>query len=344
MLLDAAESGDARKATASLIDELLGLARNRLMRLCRLPGFGVKTIALIAGLAGIAWTSTGIYKVQPDEQGVVLHFGKWVETTGPGLHFHLPFPIETALLPKVTQVNQLQLGGEGGHGKQMLTGDENIVEADCTVFWQIKDAGQYLFKVADTEVAVRVAAESALREVIGRTPIQAALSDKRQQIADQTKALLQNLLDSESAGILVTQIQLQRIDPPVEVIDAFNDVQRARADQERARNEAEAYSNDILPRARGEAEHIVQDAEAYKTQITNLAAGEAKSFSSVYESYKRAEDVTAWRLYLEAVDDVLKRSTKVIVDSSGKGVSGVVPYMPLSEAKPKPAAPAGDGQ
>ncbi|HWZ46956.1 MAG TPA: FtsH protease activity modulator HflK [Herbaspirillum sp.] len=324
--------------------------------------------ATLFGLLAAAWILSGIYKVQPDEQGVVLRFGKWTDTTESGLHYHLPYPIDVVLFPKVTQINQLQLGlqrpagaagsaadsnsassntsggsgstavaGTESHEKQMLTGDENIVEADGVVFWRINDAGQYLFKIKNPELAVKIAAESALREVIGRTPIQAAMSDKRQQIADETKSLLQKLLDSEQSGILVTQVQLQRVDPPLAVIDAFNDVQRARADQERARNEAEAYHNDILPRARGEASHITQDAEAYKTQAVNLADGEAKSFLSVYQSYAQAKDVTAWRLYLQSVDAVLKKAGKVVVDSSGKGMSGVVPYMPLSE-KDKPAA------
>jgi modulator of FtsH protease HflK len=309
------------------------------------PRIDRRSAVLAALLAMVAWLATAIYKVQPEEQGIILRFGKWVDTTPPGLHVHWPWPIETVLLPKITQINQMQLGdaaaagaGEGGAGRdrQMLTGDENIVEADCAVFWKIADAGQYLFGVEDPEAAVRIAAEGALREVIGRTPIQAAMSEKRQQIADKTRALLQTLLDAEHAGILVTQVQLQRADPPAAVIDAFNDVQRARADQERARNEAEAYSNDILPRARGEAEHIRQEAEAYKTQVVNLAQGEANAFLSVYRSYAGAKEVTAWRLYLESVDEVLRKSTKVIVDSSGRAVSGVVPYLPVSEFRPRP--------
>jgi membrane protease subunit HflK len=292
----------------------------------------------------VAWGNSGIYMVQPDEQGVVLRFGKWVDTTSPGLHYHYPYPFESVLFPKVTQVNQLQLGGgpeaisnpqEEARDRQMLTGDENIVEAGCAVLWRIKDAGQFLFKVQGAEAALKVTAESALREVIGRTPIQSALSDKRQQIADETRDLLQTLLDRQNSGILVTQVQLQRVDPPAAVIDAFNDVQRARADQERARNEAEAYANDILPRARGEASHIVQEAEAYKSQVLNLAEGDARSFLAVYSSYAKAKDVTAWRLYMESVDEMLKKATKVIIDTSGKGVAGVVPYMPLSE-KDKP--------
>jgi len=324
---------------------------SRILALFDRPGFSRRSLILVAGLFVAGWIGSGVYKVQPDEQGVVLRFGSWVETTGPGLHYHLPAPVEAVIFPKVTQINQLQLGVQTGTGaipglgtreRQMLTGDENIVEADCVVVWQIKDAGKFLFRVQDPETAVKVDAESALREVIGRTPIQAALSDKRQQIADQTRELMQQLLDTEQAGIIVTQVQLQRVDPPSAVIDAFNDVQRARADQERARNEAEAYANDILPRARGDADRIKQEADAYKQQVVNLAEGEAKSFQAVYESYQKSKDVTAWRLYLESMDEVLKKASKVIIDSSGKGVSGVVPYMPLpgdgrtkADAQPK---------
>jgi len=306
-----------------------------------------KGAVLIIALIVVAWVNSGIYMVQPDEQGVVLRFGKWTDTTSPGLHYHYPYPIERVMFPKVTQVNQLQLGSgpaaissgtDDARDRQMLTGDENILEAGCAVLWRIKDAGQFLFKVQGAEAALKVSAESALREVIGRTPIQAAMSDKRQEIADQTRELLQSLLDRQNSGILVTQVQLQRVDPPAAVIDAFNDVQRARADQERARNEAEAYANDILPRARGEASHVLEEAEAYKSQVINLAQGDARSFQSVYASYAKAKDVTAWRLYMESVDEMLKKATKVIIDTSGKGVSGVVPYMPLVDKEKAPAA------
>jgi membrane protease subunit HflK len=254
------------------------------------------------------------------------------------------------LLPKVTQVNQLQLGvarsgattqvsSEDSHERQMLTGDENIVEAECAVFWKIKDAKQFLFRVKNPEVSVRITAESALREIIGRTPIQAAMSDKRQQIADQTRELMQALLDKENAGILVSQVQLQRVDPPAAVIDAFNDVQRARADQERARNEADSYANDMLPRARGEASKITQEAEAYKEQAVKLAEGDAKGFMSVYNSYLKSKDVTAWRLYMESTDELLRKAARVVVDTTGKGAAAVMPYMNLGDkAQPKEAA------
>ncbi|MBF0561715.1 MAG: FtsH protease activity modulator HflK [Alphaproteobacteria bacterium] len=336
---------------------MLDMVRDRLREALRFPGLGRKGGALAATLLGLLWLVSGIYKIQPDEQGVVLRFGHWVDTQEAGIHYHWPFPIETVLLPKTTTVNQLQIGkvdtnDAAGFGSrpanrnQMLTGDENIVEADCTISWQIKDAGQYLFRVLDPDGALKMAAESAMHEVIGRNPIQAALSDKRQQIADGVKDTLQKLLDSYQVGIRVLQVQLQRVDPPYTVIDAFNDVQRARADQERARNEADAYRNDILPRARGVAEHINQEAQAYKTQEVNFAEGEIKNFESLYPAYLQAKDVTVWRLYLESMDELLKKSSKVIIDSSGKNVSSVVPYMPLSELRDRPpsanpaAAPA----
>ena len=323
------------------------------MRLVRAPQLGRRGLMLLGAILVVGWASTSIYWVQPYEQGVVLRFGRWIATTEPGLHVHLPYPIDTVLFPNVTQVNQVQLGATpnpgdpaSGHERQMLTGDENIVEADCAIFWKIRDAGEYLFRVNAPDAAVKIAAEGALRDVISHTPIQAAMSDKRKQIADETKAHLQSLLDSEHAGVVITEVQLLRVEPPLAVIDAFNDVQRARADQQRSRNEAEAYANDLLPRARGDAEHIRQDAEAYKTQVVNLAQGEADAFLAVYASYQAAKDVTAWRLYLESVDEVLKKATKVIFDTSGKGVSSVVPYMPVTETRARPpvapslAAPA----
>ena len=292
-MTDAPAAGDEPKPQPEGLGALL---REGVLKLARTPRLGRRGVRLLVAVVVIGWAATSIYRVQPDEQGVVLRFGRWIDTTQPGLHVHLPFPVDTVLFPKVTQINQVQLGNPGAPGdpasgreRQMLTGDENIVEADCAVFWKIRDAGEFLFRVNAPEAAVKIAAEGALRDVISRTPIQAAMSDKRQQIADQTKAVLQSLLDSEHAGIEITQVQLLRVEPPLAVIDAFNDVQRARADQERARNEAEAYANDILPRARGDAERIRQDAEAYKTQVVNLAQGDANAFLAVYDSYQRRQ-------------------------------------------------------
>ena len=308
----------------------------------RLPRFGLRGLGLTVGFAALAWASTAIYKVQPDEQGVVLRFGQWIETAAPGLHLHWPYPIETVLLPKVTSVNEVALGesvaGPGAtpsdRDRQMLTGDENIVEADCSVFWRIRDAGQFLFSVADPEAAVKVEAESALRDVVSRTPIQAAMSDKREQIAAQTRALLQKSLDTERAGIEITAVRLERVEPPRAVIDAFNDVQRARADQEPTRNEAQGYANDVLPRARAEANRLRQDAEAYRASVVNLADGDARSFQALQKAYEDSPAVTGWRLYYEAVDEALSRAGRVIVDTSGKGVGALTPYMPIPEVPP----------
>ncbi|HTH15382.1 MAG TPA: FtsH protease activity modulator HflK [Magnetospirillum sp.] len=318
---------------------LLAQGRAKLSATLKAAGLGGRGRSLLAGFVLAAWALSGIYRVQPDEQAVVLRFDRWVDTQEPGLHYHWPAPIERVILPKVTQINQVQVSGRSDRAgrvqNQMVTGDENVVEADYVVFWKIKDAGQFLFRIADPEATLRITAESAVHNVISHYPIQAALSDRRQQIADEAKDVLQRMLDSYQAGILVTQVQLQRVDPPAAVIDAFNDVQRARADQERARNEAEAYANDIIPRARGEAERMAQEAAAYKTQVVNLAKGEIQSVQAVYESYKLSKDVTSWRLYLDSVDSVLRKAGKVIIDSSGKGVSSVVPYMPLSDKTDK---------
>ncbi len=327
----------------SSMDSSAAALRQRLDHALQLLGMRGKGLLLLGGLLAAGWLASGIYRVEPDEQGVVQRFGRWSDTTSAGLHYHLPWPVETIQLPKVTQIKQLKLANlyEGSppdaadpREKQMLTGDENIVEADCAVFWRIKDAGRFLFSAKEPEQALRITAEGALREVISHTPIQASMSNRRQQVAEETRGLIQQRLDAQQAGILITQVQLQRVDPPAAVIDAFNDVQRARADQERARNEAQAYSNDILPKARGEAERIRQEAEAYRSQVVNLAQGEAKRFDSVYQTYAQAKDVTAWRLYLESMDDMLKKASKVVIDGSGKNGSGVLPLLQLQD-KPK---------
>jgi len=293
----------------------------------------------------VLWLASGLYRVLPDEQGVVLRFGQYVYKTDPGLHLRWPSPIESVLTPKVTRVNRLEVGfrsgaegtvGRGGGARQvpeealMLTGDENIVDINFTVFWVINDATRYLFNIRNPEGTVKAVAESAIREVVGRTPIAAALAEGRGKIEQDTQKLLQYILDSYGAGITVTQVQLQKVDPPAPVIDAFRDVQRARADQERKRNEAEAYRNSILPVARGDAVRLVQEAEAYKSQVVAEAQGEAERFLSVYNSYLTAQDVTTTRLYIETMQDILRSATKIVIDKSAQG-SGVVPYLPLPE-------------
>lgn len=318
-------------------------------------GFGMgKGLALAGLVVLVLWGLSGFYRVQPEEQGVVLRFGEYVRTTQPGLNYHLPSPIESVVTPAVTRVNRVDIGfRQGGDVRTaagairsvdeealMLTGDENIVEINFTVFWIIKDAGLFLFNIREPEATVKTAAESVMREVIGRTPIAFALAEGRQQIEEQTMAQLRALLDAYGSGIEVTQVQLQKVDPPAPVIDAYRDVQRARADQERLRNEAETYRNQIIPRARGDAERQVQEAEAYKQEIVARASGDADRFNSVYQAYAVNKDVTVRRLYLETLEEVLPHINKIMMDS-GSGASPVVPYLALPElqrrATPTPA-------
>ncbi|HVI51078.1 MAG TPA: FtsH protease activity modulator HflK [Candidatus Sulfotelmatobacter sp.] len=305
-------------------------------------GFGGgRGVALVIMAALVLWGATGFYKVNPDEVGVVLRFGRFVGYTQPGLNYHLPAPIEQALTPPVTRINKLELGyrsagGEirrtpgrdGGDESLMLTGDENIIDINFSVFWQINDPEKFLFNVGNPEGTVKVVAESAMREIIGQLPIRAPLFENRQSIGDRTRARMQELLDAYQTGVSVVQVQLLKADPPTEVIDAFNDVQRAKADQERLRNEADAYRNNMVPVARGEAEKTIQEAEAYREQVVDVAQGEAKRFTSVQQAYRLAPDVTSKRMYIETIESVLKNSQKVVIDPEAKGV---VPYLPLPE-------------
>lgn len=342
------------------LEDLLRKGQERFKNLT--PGGlgGGKGILLGVVALGLLWGLSGIYRVQPDEQGVVLRFGQYVRTEQPGLRYHLPAPIETVETPKVTRVNRLEIGYRSGADSRrpgggdvldeslMLTGDENIIDIDFTVLWVIKDAGNFLFKIREPEMTVKMAAESAMREVIGRTDIQPALTEARQDIEQQTKQLLQTMLDEYQSGIEISQVQLQKVDPPAPVVDAFNDVQRARQDRERLRNEAEAYRNDIIPRARGEAEQLIQQASAYREQVVSLAQGDAQRFAQVLSAYNQAPEITARRMYLETMQEVLGGANKIIIDQ-GKGGSGVVPYLPLNELtnqlrQQTPAAPAAPRQ
>src|SRR5271167_4521210 len=288
-------------------------------------------------LAVAVWAASGFYRVQPDQVGLVLRFGELVETAGPGLNYHWPYPIEFVLLPRVTAINQVKIGN--GTAMQMLTGDENIVEATASISWRVKDPSKFLFNVYDPEGAVKLAGESAVRQIIGLNPIQSGLSDQRQKIADDAQSLLQRILDSYDSGIQITQVQLQRVDPPLAVIDAFNDVQRARADQQRARNEAEAYRNDVLPRARAEADRVTQEAQAYKEQVLNQAHTDADRFLTFAATYSEAPELTARRLYLNTMEDVLKAAGKILIDPSGHTGPSIIPYLSLS-GTPVPAPPS----
>jgi membrane protease subunit HflK len=318
-----------------------------------LPGgssSGGKPIGLILIILAFVWLASGLYRVLPDEQGVVLRFGKFIKTTQPGLNYHIPFPVESVQTPKVTKVNRIDIGfrserdsgfSSGGgvadvpQESLMLTGDENIVNIDFSVFWVIKDASKFLFQIQDPEGTVKAAAETAMREVIAKSKIQPVLTEGRAQIEIETQEIIQSILDEYNSGIQITQVQTQKADPPDQVIDAFRDVQAARADMERSKNEAEAYANDVIPRARGEAAKIMQAAEAYKQKVVAAAEGEASRFISIYNEYSKAKEVTQERMYLETMEKVLADIDKVIIEK-GAG-SGVVPYLPLPELGKKKA-------
>ena len=215
----------------------------------------------------------------------------------------------------------------------MLTGDENIVDIDYSVFWVIKDAGKFLFNIQSPLETVKAASETAMREVIAKSKIQSILTEGRSKIENEVQEITQGILDEYGSGIQITQVQTQKADPPNQVIDAFRDVQAARADRERSKNEAEAYANDVIPRARGEAEKILQQAEAYKKEVVAKAEGEASRFLAIYNEYKNAKQVTQERMYLETMEKVLADIDKVIIDKNSG--SGVVPYLPLPEIKKK---------
>ncbi len=338
------------------LEEILRRSQDRFRR--AFPGgFGTGTgIGVVVIAIAVLWLASGFYRILPDEVGVVLRFGSYHRTTQPGLNYHLPSPIESVLKPSVTRINRTEIGfrsAEGGtragtsrdlpQEALMLTGDENIVDINFTVFWIIKDAQSYLFNIRNPEGTVKSAAESAMREIVGQTPIAQALAEGRGKIETDTERLLQGILDSYGAGIQITQVQLAKVDPPADVIESFRDVQRALADKERLRNEAEAYRNDIVPRARGQAVSIKQEAEAYRAEIVARSTGDADRFSAVYRAYKVAQDVTIQRLYLETMEEILKNSNKIIIDKAAEGQSGVLPYLPLPSllgSAPPTQAPA----
>lgn len=310
-------------------------------------------LKLIIGFFLFIWIASGFYQLQPSEEGVVLRFGKYVETTEPGLHYHLPYPIEMVVKVNVSQERSINLGvtEERSQGRytvsngssvalnsftesHMLTGDENIVDINLTVVWKIKDAKDYLFNVRSPDVTVRVAAQSVLREIVGQSEMQPIITGNRGQVEDETKTELQKLLDDFGAGIVIVRVKLQKADPPKQVVDAFNEVQRAKADQERFKNEAEAYRNEVIPKAKGEAVKRIKEAEAYKEAMINKATGDAERFQKIYQAYKAGKKVTATRLYLETMENVLSHAETTLIDSSAKG-SNVLPLLKLKTGENK---------
>jgi len=289
----------------------------------------------------LLYLATGIFVVAPDEQGVIRRFGKFTRLESPGLNYHLPFPIETVVTPEVTQVKRLEIGfrtissgsstryQEVPNEALMLTGDENIVSADAIVQYKIKDPVRYLFNIILPEQTVKSAAEAALRQIVGERKIDEALTVGKYEIQEETMKLLQSLLDSYEAGILVVAVQLQDVNPPKEVQAAFKDVASAKEDKSKFINQAQGYKNDIIPKARGEAVKMTKEAEAYKIERIKKSEGEIARFNKILEEYKKGKYVTEARIYLETMEDILPSMNKVIVDLDSN--QSLINLLPLGD-------------
>jgi membrane protease subunit HflK len=308
-----------------------------------------KFIAIILVILAFMWIATGFYVVDEGEQALVVRFGKYERTASTGLNYHLPSPIEYIIKEKVETLRKDEIGfrtlGSNGSNEgsgntsnvsqesSMLTADENIVDINFIVQWKITNLKDYVFNIYNTRETVKSVAESAMREVIGVTPIDKAITDGRSGVEQDAKALVQNILDSYKSGVEITSLKLLRAEPPVEVIDAFRDVQTAKTDKEREINRAFAFHNEVIPRARGEGAKIALESEAYRTEVVERAKGEVGRFDLIYNQYKNAKEITRKRLYLESMETILQGMDKIIID--GKNSSSVVPYLPLNQLDKK---------
>lgn len=333
------------------IDDLIQHFQARLKDL--MPGGKIGRL-MIAGVIALIVLSVSTYRVSPSEQGVVLRFGEYVRIEPPGFHFKWPTPIETVITPQVEKQRQTDIGYRSAatpssrrrapvnltQESLMLTTDPAIIDIAFTVFWRIEDARKFLFNLEDQEDTVKDVAESAMREVVGRTRLERAQTEGRLQIENDTLILIQNTLNEYDAGISITEVKLQKVDPPQQVIDAFKDVQAAGQDQQTYQNEAAKYANQILEEAKGNADRMRQEAEAYKAQVIALATGDAARFLSVYQEYVLAKSVTRKRMYLETMEEIFSGMNKIILDDAAG--SGVVPYLPLPEIQARRSG--GDGQ
>ena len=308
------------------LEELLKRSQDKLKQ--AMPGGGGTSLIWLIAILGLVfvWIMQSVHTIQPDERGVVLQFGKYDRTLNSGLHLVL-WPVETIEKVKFETENQLNFGGTSE--SVMLAGDQNLVDIQFTVLWKVKDSQNYLFNVRSQEQLVRLVSESAMREIVGRTPAEQIRTSGRFKAQEKVQALIQTTLDDYNSGILIRGVKLEKADPPPKVIDAFEEVQRAEQNQNKFIRQAEQYRNKLLGEAKGKVAKIVEDAKAYKTKVTAEADGEAQRFISVYEEYSKAKDVTRKRLFLETLENVLSKSNKVIIEQGGK--SGVVPYLPLPE-------------
>jgi len=307
-----------------------------------LPSGGIKSLLLVGVAVFLVWQSAFI--VAPDEEGVVKQFGAPVRTVGPGPHFKIPL-VETVLQPKVEKLHRVELGFRTDRqGRQqmipqealMLTGDMNILAIEFIVQYKIKEASNYLFSVADIHDTIEKAAEASMREVVGKSKIDEALTTGKAQIQQDTQVLLQAILDQYHAGVQVAAVQLQDVDPPEAVAAAFKDVTNAKEDREKLINQSQGYRNDILPKAKGEAAQMVNQAKGYAQARLNRAQGEANRFVATLKEYNQAKDIISKRLYIETMEEILPTIDKVIID--GKGGDRVLPYLPLDRLKPRAGA------
>lgn len=309
----------------------------------RLPGGWIILAILV-----LVWLASGIYIVSPDEVGVVMRFGKYVYTTPPGPHFHIPYPVETVLRPKVTEVKRLEIGfrtidpGPPARYQDipkeslMLTGDENIVDMNLIVQYKVKNPVNYLFNVYNVPKTVKDATEASIREVVGKNNIDEILTTGKYEVQQETKKLLQRILDKYKAGIMVVAVQLQDVHPPAQVMQAFKDVASAKEDKIKYINEAEGYQNDIIPKAKGQAEKIINAAQAYLKSTVAEAQGDVSRFLQVYQAYKSAKDITRKRLYIETMEKVLAHTRKIIVDPKvGRRILPLLPLEGASDLKPQ---------
>lgn len=297
-------------------------------------------VGLIALIALVVWLLSGIYIIDPAERGVVLRFGQFQTTTGPGPHWHFPYPIDNVEVVDVEQIRTVEIGYRSSGGRQensilseslMLTNDENIVDLKIAGQYRVSDAAQYLFNVRTPDTILSQMMESAVREVVGQSDMDFVLTEGRSEVAIRTETLLQEMLDEHSTGLTVTSVSMQDVQPPEEVQSAFEDVVKAREDEVRQINQAEAYSNDILPRARGAAFRIIQEAEAYRSQVVARAGGDTSRFLQVMTEYEKAPFITEQRLYIDALESVYRDSQKVLIDVEDGGNNML--YLPLDRLR-----------
>jgi len=305
-----------------------------------------RALYVVVGVLAIIWVASGTYIVGPDQKGIVLRFGRHVTSTDPGLHWHWPYPFESVMRPKVTEVQRVEIGfrtvdpgpparyADVASESLMLTGDENIIDIDLAVQYRISDPVQYLFKVRGLADTMKSAAEASLREVIGRRQIDEALTVGKLEIQEETKALLQTILNAYAAGLQVVAVQLQDVQPPKQVIDAFKDVASAREDRVRLINEADGYRSAVIPEVRGKVEMVLREAEAYREEKSRRAQGDAQRFLQVLAEYRKAQDITRKRLWLETLEDILPEMEKIIVESDAG--ANLLPILPLGRRESQP--------